>query len=56
MASVMGLVGSAQMSEPIIDVIPGTLSYFVKISADYSASKAALISLHESLRYELDKR
>ena len=24
--------------------------------ADYSASKAALISLHESLRYELDKR
>jgi len=37
MASVMGLVGSAQMT-------------------DYSASKAALISLHESLRYELDKR
>ena len=25
-------------------------------SADYSASKAALISLHESLRYELDNR
>jgi short-subunit dehydrogenase len=24
--------------------------------SDYSASKAALISLHESLRYELDKR
>ncbi|KAH7930676.1 retinal short-chain dehydrogenase reductase [Leucogyrophana mollusca] len=24
--------------------------------ADYSASKAALVSLHESLRYELDKR
>ncbi|KIM91192.1 hypothetical protein PILCRDRAFT_168122 [Piloderma croceum F 1598] len=37
MASVMGLVGSPQMT-------------------DYSASKAALISLHESLRYELDKR
>jgi len=37
MASVMGLVGSAQMT-------------------DYSASKAALISLHESLRYELDNR
>lgn len=25
-------------------------------SADYSASKAALVNLHESLRYELDKR
>lgn len=25
-------------------------------SADYAASKAALINLHESLRYELDKR
>ncbi|EGO02038.1 hypothetical protein SERLA73DRAFT_177744 [Serpula lacrymans var. lacrymans S7.3] len=37
MSSVMGLVGSAQMT-------------------DYSASKAALVSLHESLRYELDKR
>jgi len=37
MASVMGLVGAAQMT-------------------DYNASKAALISLHESLRYELDKR
>jgi short-subunit dehydrogenase len=24
--------------------------------ADYNASKAAVISLHESLRYELDKR
>ena len=24
--------------------------------ADYNASKAALISLHESLRYELDNR
>lgn len=35
--SVMGLVGSAQMT-------------------DYSASKAALVSLNESLRYELDKR
>jgi len=37
MASVMGFVGSAQMT-------------------DYSATKAALVSLHESLRYELDKR
>jgi len=35
--SVMGLTGSAQMS-------------------DYSASKAATISLNESLRYELDNR
>lgn len=26
------------------------------IIADYAASKAALINLHESLRYELDKR
>ncbi|KAJ8503171.1 hypothetical protein ONZ45_g11094 [Pleurotus djamor] len=37
MSSVMGIVGSAQMS-------------------DYCASKAALTLLHESLRYELDKR
>jgi len=36
-SSVMGIVGSAQMT-------------------DYCASKAATISLHESLRYELDKR
>jgi len=36
-ASVMGLVGCAQMT-------------------DYCASKAALVSLNESLRYELDKR
>lgn len=26
------------------------------IIADYNASKAANVSLHESLRYELDKR
>jgi short-subunit dehydrogenase len=26
------------------------------VIADYNASKAATISLHESLRYELDKR
>jgi len=37
MSSVMGMVGSAQMT-------------------DYNASKAATISLNESLRYELDKR
>jgi len=37
MSSVLGLVGSAQMT-------------------DYCASKAALVSLHESLRYELDHR
>lgn len=37
MSSVLGLVGSAQMT-------------------DYCASKAALINLHESLRYELDHR
>ncbi|KAF4575144.1 hypothetical protein EYR36_006500 [Pleurotus pulmonarius] len=37
MSSVMGLVGSAQMT-------------------DYCASKAALVLLNESLRYELDKR
>jgi NAD(P)-dependent dehydrogenase (short-subunit alcohol dehydrogenase family) len=37
MASVMGMVGAAQMT-------------------DYCASKAAVVSLHESLRYELDKR
>ncbi|KAG6336597.1 hypothetical protein ID866_2506 [Astraeus odoratus] len=37
LASVMGLVGSAQMT-------------------DYSASKAAVINMHESLRYELDSR
>ncbi|KIO12580.1 hypothetical protein M404DRAFT_959019 [Pisolithus tinctorius Marx 270] len=36
-ASVMGLVGSAQMT-------------------DYSASKAAITNMHESLRYELDNR
>ncbi|KAG9317366.1 retinal short-chain dehydrogenase/reductase [Chiua virens] len=37
MASVMGFVSSAQMS-------------------DYSASKSALLTMHESLRYELDNR
>ncbi|KIM68923.1 hypothetical protein SCLCIDRAFT_1209140 [Scleroderma citrinum Foug A] len=37
LASVMGLVGSAQMT-------------------DYSASKAAVVNMHESLRYELDNR
>ncbi|KAF8351653.1 retinal short-chain dehydrogenase reductase [Amanita rubescens] len=37
MASVMGYVGAAQMT-------------------DYNSSKAAIVSLHESLRYELDKR
>ncbi|KAL4076192.1 hypothetical protein V8B97DRAFT_49987 [Scleroderma yunnanense] len=37
LASVMGLAGSAQMT-------------------DYSASKAAVINLHECLRYELDNR
>ncbi|KAI6130321.1 retinal short-chain dehydrogenase/reductase [Pisolithus croceorrhizus] len=37
LASVMGLVGSAQMT-------------------DYGASKAAVVNLHESLRYELDNR
>ncbi|EIW82293.1 retinal short-chain dehydrogenase reductase [Coniophora puteana RWD-64-598 SS2] len=37
MSSVLGLVGSAQMT-------------------DYCASKAALVNLHESLRYELDHR
>ncbi|KIJ69970.1 hypothetical protein HYDPIDRAFT_142761 [Hydnomerulius pinastri MD-312] len=36
-ASVMGLVGSAQMS-------------------DYGASKAAVVNMHESLRFELDNR
>ncbi|EJD53533.1 retinal short-chain dehydrogenase/reductase [Auricularia subglabra TFB-10046 SS5] len=36
-SSVMGLVGSAQMT-------------------DYCATKAGLISLHESIRYELDNR
>ena len=50
----MGLVGAAQMGMALLFhsfYKPLTLTL-----ADYSASKAALVSLHESLRYELDKR
>lgn len=51
----MGLVGAAQMSKssPVRSSSPDTRSQH---TADYCASKAALVSLHESLRYELDKR
>jgi hypothetical protein len=57
MASVMGLVGSAQMSEPMNRFVLLELqTHIIMLLADYSASKAALISLHESLRYELDNR
>jgi NAD(P)-dependent dehydrogenase (short-subunit alcohol dehydrogenase family) len=54
-ASIAGLYGMAQLGSlfarcycvfPLTDMA----------IADYNASKAAVLSLHESLRYELDKR
>lgn len=55
MSSVMGLVGAAQMCKYLSFSLRDHILLNLHI-ADYSASKASLISLHESLRYELDKR
>lgn len=53
--SVGGMVGIAQMSTCYIYFATSSKLTFI-VLADYNASKAALINLHESLRYELDKR
>ena len=55
MSSSMGMTGVAQMCafrfvEPLMH------SELVTALADYCASKAAVIAMHESLRYELDNR
>ena len=50
-SSVLGLVGAAQMSERASRTATPS-SY----PADYCASKAALVSLHSTLRFELDSR
>ncbi len=53
LSSILGLVGAAQMSTlPEPDVA----SEAKTVSADYCASKAALVNLHQSLRFELDSR
>lgn len=68
-ASVMGLVGSARMSElqlrcrcprlveeneELTDPpLPSFLPRLLDESADYCATKAAVIQLHESLKFEL---
>lgn len=49
----MGFVGSAQMCM-FVRRLDGLL--LLTLLADYSASKAALLNMHESLRYELDNR
>lgn len=53
MSSALGMAGVAQMSKSQLDSV--TLALTCEFTADYCASKAAVIGLHESLRYELDK-
>jgi NAD(P)-dependent dehydrogenase (short-subunit alcohol dehydrogenase family) len=54
-ASITGLAGMAQLSSLFARYF--CLGPLTETAiADYCASKAAVISLHESLRYELDKR
>jgi NAD(P)-dependent dehydrogenase (short-subunit alcohol dehydrogenase family) len=55
-ASVLGVLGCAQMSEWTISFLVKTPFNTSSFVADYCASKAALVSLNQSLRYELDKR
>lgn len=44
------------MSDVLFYLLFQPVAEMICFVADYSASKAALINLHESLRYELDKR
>lgn len=55
MSSSMGMTGVAQMCK--FDLVETNFvpKAFAPL-ADYCASKAAIIAMHESLRYELDKR
>ena len=55
-ASIAGLYGMAQLSSFVCTMLLHFSLLTEMIVADYNASKAATISLHESLRYELDKR
>lgn len=55
MSSVLGLVGVAQMGPWYLNSRSGLNADVLSHLADYSASKAALVNLNESLRYELDK-
>ena len=55
MSSALGMTGVVQMgkswNEHLLDLL-----LISSLIADYCGSKSAVISLHESLRYELDKR
>ena len=53
MSSVAGIVGMARMSTYYRSNLDNMHSLDI-LTADYNASKAALISLNDSLRYELD--
>jgi len=53
MSSALGMTGVAQMSKFQLCFVTPALTH--GFTADYCASKAAVIGLHESLRYELDK-
>lgn len=55
MSSALGMTGVAQMGKPWNEHSLGFL-LISSLIADYCGSKSAVISLHESLRYELDKR
>ena len=56
MSSSMGMTGVAQMCKPAYFTRDRLELILLYPAADYCASKAALIGMHESLRYELDKR
>lgn len=53
MSSALGMTGVAQMSKSQLCSVTPALTH--GFTADYCSSKAAVIGLHESLRYELDK-
>lgn len=52
-SSILGIIGTAQMSEYCLDQVDQADRL---VSADYCASKAALVNLHQCLRSELDAR
>lgn len=54
--SVLGLMGAAQMSESREQWGKGFDVADSALTADYCASKSALLGMHDSLRFELDNR
>jgi NAD(P)-dependent dehydrogenase (short-subunit alcohol dehydrogenase family) len=54
MSSILGMVGVAQSCKLSALIAWPHSDRF--LPADYNASKAALINLNDTLRYELDKR